>query len=60
MSDTLTARMVVGMVNVHCPACAEAIPVDVRLRSLETDNGSYVTVNFQTETPAHSCVGRRA
>lgn len=59
MAD-LPAKMLVGMVGVNCPACGEVLHVDVRLKAVTTKNGSYLLVEFQDETPDHSCVGRRS
>lgn len=58
--DGTAAPLVVGMVNINCPACGDVIQVDVRVESVSTKNGSYLEVAFQGETPTHRCAGRRA
>ena len=57
--SALPAKMLVGMVNVNCPACGSILQVDVRLKAVTTVNGSYLHIEFQDENPDHSCVGRR-
>jgi len=56
--DGTTAPLVVGMVNINCPACGELLEVDVRVASVATRGGSYLEVEFQTESPSHLCAGR--
>lgn len=59
-NDGTTAPMMVGMVNVNCPACGSLLDVDVLVESVSTKGGSYLTVNFQQERVQHQCVGRRS
>lgn len=50
---------VVGMVHVTCPACAENVETDVRVKSVAHEGGSYIAVAFRAEHPKHECNGRR-
>lgn len=59
MGDITTAPMIVGMVDINCPACGELIHTDVRVLSVSTKNGSYLEIEYQKESPTHRCVGRR-
>jgi hypothetical protein len=57
--DGNTADLVVGMVNINCPACGELLTVDVLVESVSTVNGAYLNVAFQKVSPSHRCTGRR-
>lgn len=58
--DGNAAPLVVGMVTINCPACGEPLEVDVRVASVSTVGGAYLTVEFQPDQPMHRCVGRRS
>lgn len=57
--ELTTAPLIVGLVDINCPACGELIHTDVRVLSVSTQNGSYLDIEFQKETPTHTCTGRR-
>lgn len=57
--NQLLANMTVGMVNIHCPACGDAVAVDVKVMSIGTSGGSYLTIDFKRETVTHECIGAR-
>lgn len=59
-NDGTTAPLVVGMVQVNCPACGELVTCDVRVGGVATKGGSYLVISFQDETPEHRCAGRRS
>ena len=51
--------MMVGMVNINCPACGELLAVDVRVKSVSSKGDSFLIVTYQNEAPEHRCAGRR-